>query len=156
MPPCTLDADRIADNLYQGSRPPVGPQVRDCGFDVLVLTAEEYQPPAEGFPGVRVVHAGYDDAGRPITESEWRTALRASKIVAIEVRRGARVLVTCHMGLNRSGLVSALALHYLTGMAGSACARVVRHRRPGALRNPSFSEVLSRVGPRAVRRPVYT
>jgi protein-tyrosine phosphatase len=61
------------------------------------------------------------------------------------VSEGAQVLVTCRMGKNRSGLVSALALHLLTGQSGKACIQHIQSRRKGALRNPGFNECLVRL-----------
>jgi hypothetical protein len=121
-----LDANEIAPQLWQGSAPPTGPTVRRSGFDVLVLCAQEYQPPPPDFPGVRVIHAPMDDRAW-IPEME---AHKAAQAAAAHIRAGRRVLVTCYKGWNRSGLVSALTLWYLTGLHGSHLVRRVRARRP--------------------------
>lgn len=144
-PECLLDATRIAPGLYQGGKPPTGPEVRQCGFTVLVLTAEEYQPRGAEFPGVYVIHAPNDDSGTPLTAAQWATAVRAGELVAKAIERGERVLVTCQMGRNRSGLVSALALHMLTGISGGEAARIVKAQRANALTNRWFLATLFRV-----------
>lgn len=144
-PACLLDATPIAPGLYQGGKPPPGPEVRECGFQVLVLTAEEYQPRGAEFPGVFVVHAPNDDAGTPITAAQWATAVRAAELVAKAVKKGERVLVTCYAGRNRSGLVSALSLHMLTGISGAEAARLVKAQREHALTNRWFLAALFRV-----------
>lgn len=94
--------------------------------DALVLCAVEHQPEAWRFPGVRVLRARLDDA-RP-SAREWSEARSAARRVADLARRGAKVLVTCNMGLNRSGLVVALALIDL-GMTPRQAVALVRERR---------------------------
>jgi hypothetical protein len=130
-----IDANRIASKLHQGAHPPPGPFVRLAGFDVLVLCAQERQPPAGSYPGVKVYSAPMDD-------SAWvprEMAMGAAQVVAKEIRAGKRVLVCCNMGINRSGLVNALALWLLTGKPGKECLWQVQERRPGALRNSAFA-----------------
>lgn len=136
---CTLDVTRIAPRLYQGSAPKAGPTVRRCGFDVLVLTAKEWQPPDHIYPGVTVLRVPLTDHGEPLTEQAWLAALGMSKRIAMHLARGRRVLTTCHAGLNRSGLVNVLTLHRLTGISGKKLVSYVRSVRPGALSNPHFA-----------------
>lgn len=137
-----FDATRIAPYLYQGSAPPEGSAVRDGGFDILMLCAEEHQPSGSRFPGVHVVHAPLDDGFLP--PDEWRRARRAGAVVARAVRSGYRVLVTCAMGRNRSGLVVALALIDMGVAPENVIARIQR-KRDGALTNPHFVRALRRV-----------
>jgi protein-tyrosine phosphatase len=116
-----------------------------------VLAAREYQPADREFPGVRVVRANLDDSGPPMTNAEWRSALQAAEQAAFWRARGMRVLTTCHAGLNRSGLVSALMLHRLSGMSGPRAIELVRAARPGALNNQYFTAALRRI-PRRTHR----
>ena len=138
-----LDADEVHDRLWQGGAPPKGGKVGRAGFDLLVLCAEEYQPEAEGFAGVRVLHAPNDDAFR-LTPAQWRGARAASREVAEALGRGEKVLVTCAAGLNRSGLVSALAMLRLQGPSADAGAVVaqIQARREMALCNDAFVELV--------------
>ena len=99
-----IDAHRVAPMLYQGAVPPEGHVLRRLGFGMLVLCAIEHQPRGASFPGVRVMHAPFDDAGDPVDRATWETARAASREVAKQLLKGRRVLVTCHKGLNRSGL----------------------------------------------------
>lgn len=146
---CEIDANKIAERLYQGARPPTGLCLKQLRFDMLVLAAEEYQPGSEMFPGIRVIHAPMDDS--ELTRDEWDTARRAAAEVASAIRVGARVLITCYAGLNRSGLITALSLYLLTGESGRAVVRVVQSRRRNALCNRSFVKALSRL-PQGRRR----
>lgn len=134
--------DQVAPSLFQGSAPPCGAPLRRGGFRALVLAAMEHQPASTCFPGVAVHHAPMDDA-RP-TRTEIERALQAAEFVAARLRRGEPTLVTCAQGLNRSGLISALALVRLGESAELAVAQV-RLCRQGALFNKHFVEVVRRV-----------
>ena len=139
-----LNADRIVPLLWQGSDPPLGPTVKACGVDVLVLCARERQHSAKHFPGVEVIYAPMDDGEHVPIDLAMRTAqLAATRHIA-----GKRVLICCLAGLNRSGLVSALTLWYRYGSSGAACVRRVQERRPDALCNPTFTRFLEQLPPR--------
>lgn len=146
-----VHATRIAPKLYQGSKPPIGERLREIGVDVLILCAMEYQPPESDFPGVRVEHAPLDDG--ELDERQWKIAQKAATKAALAVRSGKRTLVTCAMGANRSGLVTALTLRQLTGRSGSRIIRHIRDRRPGSLCNPWFVKALERECPQSVSAP---
>jgi protein-tyrosine phosphatase len=118
-------SDILPGRLAMGSKPPLnGP----LPFDVLVLTAMEYQPGAQYFPNVQVLYVPLNDDGTPMTDDEMRRALRAGREVALFIRQGRRVLVTCQMGRNRSGLVVVIALMDL-GMSAPDAVRLVRRAR---------------------------
>lgn len=141
-----FDADLIVPGLYQGSYPPEGSVLRDTGFDALVLCAKHLQTPASAFPGIAVVHApAVDDKNVPVFRDVLARALKAAKEVAERIQGGQNVLVTCHAGLNRSGLVSGLALHVLYGWSGKRCVRQVQAKRQEALFNERFVEALTRL-----------
>jgi len=126
--------------------------VRRAGFDMLILCAMEYQPPAAMYPDVEVVHAPNDDPDREPTRAELDIARAAAGRAARWILRGKSVLVTCQQGRNRSGLVSAFALHYMTGIAGDVAGLCVRARRKNALTNKWFWRELAKLpgvgGPR--------
>lgn len=120
-----------------------------ASFDLLVLCAEEFQPEPRAFTGseTSVLYAPNDDS-KP-TPDQLRIAHAAANQVARTTMLGGRSLVTCFAGRNRSGLVSALALHMLTGCGGRMAKNVVRMRRLGApaLTNRDFNRVLDRIPP---------
>jgi protein-tyrosine phosphatase len=109
---------------------------------LLVLAAEEIQPTRDKFPGVAVIYAPNDDTLKPTLE-QMRLAMNAARTVAKAVRRGAKTLVTCAMGWNRSGLISALALREITGCTGQKAVEIVQKARRNALINPSFVAMVS-------------
>jgi protein-tyrosine phosphatase len=100
--------------------------------------------------GIHVLRVPLDDVVNPTT-SDLRRAAGAAKEVAKLVRSGRRVLVTCAMGLNRSGLVNALALRELTGASGVHCSAHVQNKRKGALSNPTFQRLLESLAAKNVQ-----
>lgn len=143
----TLDVSRILPKLYMGSRPPSGGEVRLAGFDVLVLCAYELQLPRSDFPGVEVLYAPLeDDSSKPVPIDAWSTVVHIAARVARRVQAGKRALVTCAMGLNRSGVVAASTVHFLTGASGAEAATWVQRRRvvggQHALYNSAFVKAL--------------
>lgn len=154
--PATLgfDAHRLAPKLYQGSRPPQGAVLAQHGFGMVVLTAAEHQPETARFFGpIEVVHAGYHDELRPAPADIAKARYAASRVAAA-LATGKRVLVTCHMGLNRSGLVSALSLYMLGEgkLTGRDAVVIVQSGRPGALSNRAFVAMLETLPGRQRRR----
>lgn len=137
------DLSRIVPRLYMGSKPrPGDPILRR--FHVLVCCADEYQPRSHDFPGLQLVRVRLDDPY--INDQQTRAAIQAGRHVARMHARGARVLVTCQMGINRSGLVTGLALITL-GLDADETIRLIRERR-GQVRgntplfNKRFCEIL--------------
>jgi hypothetical protein len=137
---CDLDATELVARLFIGSAPAVHTDLKACGFDSIVLTAEEFQP-RKCFGHVRVLHAGFADG--PLDGRTLHVARNAAEEVARRWMRGERVLVTCALGRNRSGFVCALALMLLFGMSGREALHHVRSQRMGALTNPDFARFLA-------------
>ena len=113
----------------------------------MVLAAREAQPRAESFPGVEVIRAPYADRFfEPLKPTTRRRVIRVAQEVALRVRDKQNVLVTCLMGLNRSGLIAGLALRYL-GMSGPEAVEQIRRNRAGALSNPTFRRMVEEFEP---------
>jgi protein-tyrosine phosphatase len=135
-----VEATRIFPGLYLGSRPPLGSELARAGFTTLLLCASEYQPRSSNFPGLQaVIHVPLEDA-KP-TDRELALASSAALLVAQRQRRGERVLVSCSMGRNRSGLVAALALSRLTSCSPAAAARLIALLRTGPDGFPALSNL---------------
>jgi hypothetical protein len=138
-------ADKIIDNLWMGSAPPMMHAVSQY-FNALALCACEYQPHEDCFFNVHVHHAPLHDNPSFIPQSEIVTAVRAAGKVIHWINEGKTILVTCLAGLNRSGLVTAIAL-----CAGpwkmsvhDAIESVRAARGPWALSNPQFVAFLEK------------
>lgn len=122
--------------LAQGSAPP---SVPGMPFDVIVLSAMEYQPAMP--PGYVVLRVPLDDGPPPDHVTRMRIR-RAAREIADHVSLGRRVLVTCWQGRNRSGVLAGLALTML-GMSPHEAVRRIRSRRDG-LTNLYFRQMVAR------------
>jgi len=127
-------------------------------FDRVVLCAYELEEMfslmMEGKPKAirdRILFAPNDD-GATMTRRQIRTAANAAKECVRHYRKGERVLVTCAAGRNRSGLVTAMALHFISGCGGKSAVEIVRARRKAksgpALSNPLFEKFLCAIPPK--------
>jgi len=143
-----IEAHQIHDNLWQGAYPPYGPVLASAGIKLVVLCASEFQPPSRKFPGVKVWHAPNEDVPMPPTRQQLEVAIEAANQVVASVSRGEPALVTCWAGINRSSLVTGLALYRLTGMSGADIVNLIQFQRPGTLTNDQFKECLERLAPR--------
>jgi hypothetical protein len=156
-----VQGQHIHSGLWQGSWPPPGDWLARRGFSTVVLCAMEYQPPryvhphfgmvpgvkaANPWPGVEVIYAPNDDDfdERPPREV-LRLAIKAGRMVANRLAEKRKVLTTCNQGKNRSGLVSAIALHFHLGISGEEATRIVQTKRTGGLRNPQFIACLAKL-----------
>lgn len=129
--------DYLLPNLAQGGRPASRERLP---FDVIVFCAEEAQPDVAR--GIEAIRLRLHDHGEPPTRAHLASALAASKMVVKRLKAGKRVLVTCHMGWNRSGLVSGLTLRRL-GMPAERTIQTIRKARgPNALGNKYFERIL--------------
>jgi hypothetical protein len=148
----SIDCNRVAPHLYQGSAPPQGHALARAGFDVVVFCARALipsQPPSD-YPGVEALYCPLTDVGTRMAQGDpdrdWARAVAMAWDLASRILRGERILVTCHEGWNRSGLVCALILHFLTGESGLVCAKHVHLARPWALGQPVFVNALCALG----------
>jgi len=138
------DVTHLAHRLWIGSAPGApfdrslvgAPRHKD--FDVIFFCADEWQPSARKFPGVRVRRCPFDDSSR-LSDEDIQTAMAAAQQAAQDLVRGRTVLVTCMMGRNRSALVSALALHMLTGESATRMGRLVQSKRRDPTGVPALS-----------------
>lgn len=136
-----LDVTEIAGNLFMGSAPTDGGELTRRGFNTVVLSAEEFQPPDFWFGGIEVVRAPMHDT-KPARD-EVLLAHQAGHLVADRIRTGRKVLVTCFAGRNRSGWITALALIEL-GIHPMAAIEHIRSRRAMALSNHAFNNDILR------------
>ncbi len=151
-----IDATHIAGPLWIGSHPLTmnlcceehdnkgrrGDDLARNGFEVVVLCAEEWQPK---IPGVETIHAPFDDDHQGLDARQTEIAFDAARKTADRIAEGRKTLVSCWAGLNRSGLVCALALASVTNSTPQEAGRLVRSKRDGALTNMAFRGLLSRL-----------
>ncbi len=149
------DFDKIYPGLYQGSYPGSDQELFNR-FDVIVYSAKERPPRFKGSPppGKQVISIPLDDDPyQPLAWSDQKKLTLHARSLAQKVREGKEVLVTCAMGYNRSGLISALTLMALTGCHGKTAINTVRERRRrsddghSALFNPIFERFVLTASP---------
>lgn len=133
--------------IYQGGSHALG-YLPLHGIEDVALLADDWQPEV---PGASVLRAPFRDIGSaPPGEAEeiLRVAREAAAWVADRVAGGRRVLSSCRSGLNRSGLVSALAIIRLSGLPADMVVALIRERRsPHALNNAMFERFVLERGP---------
>ena len=125
-------------------------------YGLVVFAAKECRPPEQAFVdrvskrGVRMQYVPLLDQYELSQEERFALSVNVP-LIANAYRRGARVLVTCNMGINRSAFVAALILDAVHGYGGGEALRVVRSRRVRGrpLANPFYATVLEQRAPRA-------
>jgi len=118
------DPARLVGGLYMGSRDALDlPRSWDC----VVSAAEEVSP--AGVTSDDQIHLPLID-GRLCWKEHWSfdPVLRVVHIVVEHLQQGHDVLVVCHSGLNRSGLVCGLAM-VLLGMEREVVIKQIRAAR---------------------------
>jgi hypothetical protein len=149
-----MDAGHVTHRLWQGSVPTAG---RHLPFDLVVLCAQEHQFPIAVYgvrpfgPRARVLRCPLTDGGAPLSNHGVSRAFGAAVEVARAYMNGERVVVTCQAGLNRSGLVVALALLEM-GVDAPSAVQAVRRARPGGLGNVHFEHLIYSVAGRSMIR----
>lgn len=99
------DPAELFHGLWMGSKTALDGTYYDC----IVSAAEEVEPPLEGAQDI--IHLPLLDDRLCWREREsFAPVVAVAKVVAKHLRRGHSVLVVCNSGLNRSGLVCALAM----------------------------------------------
>ncbi len=137
----THESSLILPTLFISAHPEPGTLT---DIDVLVGVAKECPVCAADHPGVQVLHVPLVDDGPP-SDEDWALALKAAENVMHHRTAGRRVLVSCKMGYNRSGLVVALAL-VQQGYTGKAAIALLRQGRGhNALNNEFFEARVKRL-----------
>ena len=118
-------------------------------IDVVVLAAKELPDPPKSKAGpyaAKVIRIPLDD-NFLLDGASQKIILQKAFEVAQEIARynqaGKNVIISCHMGLNRSGLITALSLKLLTGAPARKIIKLIRQQRsPYALSNPAFCQMI--------------
>ncbi|MCU7826553.1 protein phosphatase [Kitasatospora sp. DSM 101779] len=106
------------------------------------LVASLYAAPGHG-PAAGVEHLVAEIPDAPLTAGQLGDVQRLARAAAQAVRERRTVLVRCHSGYNRSGLVVVQALVELGEEPAAAVALVRRQRSPWALHNRVFEDYLA-------------
>lgn len=131
------DATEILPGLWQGDQFSGAAAVAE-GFDMNVnLTPHTTNASMPALPANYIVWP-ISDGPLPDIERAFLIARR----IAAAVMDNKRVMVHCAAGLNRSGLVMALAVREILRISGKDALELVRSRREGALFNENFAAYL--------------
>ena len=104
-----------------------------------------YGPPDPDF--LRLLPGGYLHHPIPDGRRIDPALVWIAKDLAACLRAGAgAVLVHCHAGRNRAGLLAALAVRELRDLTGPQALDAVRAVRPSAVANPAFEHFLLSLG----------
>jgi hypothetical protein len=130
----------ILDNLSMGSEKAA--KDKTYIFDVYVSTASEVKPPKTTATRysiwIPLKDADWNPAKFP---EETKTLLVTTKNIANLIHNGKKVLVYCRMGMNRSGLTTALVLLHL-GYSADKAIRLIKQRHTCVLFNKSFEAAI--------------
>lgn len=133
---------QVYPNLFMGSKRSIlDSDASD--FDVYVSTAAEIKPPRSIMGKFQSFHIALDDAPWDFGThpQEVVELIAVASDLAMLVRSGHKTLIFCHMGMNRSGLMTALTLMQL-GLTWQQALLTVRKRHGCTLSNQSFVNAL--------------
>jgi hypothetical protein len=138
---------RITRSLYMGSKRVLNDPAFLTGkpsFDIYVSTAKEVKPPRSMTGAFESIWIKMDDIPWRFKQDQ-RTIKRlveTTGVIAALVKQRHRVVIFCHMGMNRSGFITALTLMHLGWSLQEALAKI-RTRHHCALSNQSFVRALA-------------
>ncbi|GAA5006329.1 protein phosphatase [Kitasatospora paranensis] len=135
--------NEIVPGLWMGGHWWLGPEgiepaVVRSEFDTVVSLVDI---PGHG-PDPQVAHHCGPVPDGPLSPGQIDTVIRLAGRTAEALRSGRTVLVRCHSGYNRSGLVTARALVDLGHGTEEAVELIRRRRSPWALHNRLFVDYL--------------
>lgn len=135
---------RVARGLYMGAMMagPTRDEARSGRFHVIVHCAREVVPVGPLHRGSVMLFSPFADTKTPLDAETLSRVKEAARKVHLARRQGKRVLVACAMGLNRSGLVTGLALRLAGASPEHAVSMIREARGPDALSNEAFEGLI--------------
>jgi len=133
-------------SIWQSGYSQIPWDLRTANIDVVFYMAAEC-PPLNHHQGAEKIYCPNWDSIVAQDSLEYaeilsRASLAADQAVA-RMQEKKNVLITCSAGINRSSLVTCLALKKLTGRDGEDVIALIRAKRPGTLSNPTFVVMLT-------------
>lgn len=128
--------------------------IRAAGFDAVV-NLSEHAPDMEAFETFGIesswVPLPGDIPPTDAAQEQFVAALpRALAFVSAQVTKGRRVLIHCHGGRDRTGMLLAVLVAKRDGLTAAAAIRRVREVRPTAITAEGWEDLALRVIPRVV------
>jgi hypothetical protein len=156
---------RSGGRLWQGDKNDVKRLLRRPSDQIALigLFAQEIQP-SDPNSHYELLKSGFDDNGAADANELKKVAEvadSASDKFASALREGKGCLSSCQMGLNRSGLVSALTLIKVAGLSPKVAIDLIRMSRVPqegfqALCNAKFVELIHQMGPASGSKSAWT
>ena len=113
--------------------------LRRKGVDVVVNLTTQGDPDLVGVEGLEYIHCVMSD-GR---EVDVETVFVLARKLAARIQEGKKVLVHCHAGQNRTGLISSATVALAMSLTGSQAVDLVQQRRKGSMgTNPDFERYM--------------
>jgi len=131
----------IRRGLYMGSKRALSPEFPL--FSVYVSMAREIRPPKSVLDRFESMWVKMDDVDWDFRNDPEtiQALLDVSETLAQLVKQGHKVLIVCNMGMNRSGLMTAMVLMQL-GWPLNKALKKIKQRHRCTLGNSSFIEFL--------------
>ena len=131
--------------IYQTSYREIPHDLAAAGLQLAVFTASEC-PPLNHHVGATLSYQPNEDkqadSSSPAYKKMLESAQKASKVVAEAIAQGKNVVVTCHQGINRSSLVTALAIKRISSLTAWEIINLLKTKRQGVLTNGSFMTMI--------------
>jgi len=132
-------------SLWQSGYREIPHNLKIIGIHVVIYAAAEC-PPLNHHVGAELKYFPNDDAmfpkGIPQYDALLWNAKQAVPTVVEAIKDGKNVLVTCSQGINRSSLVTGLALNQLSSLSSWEVINLIKDKREGTLTNGSFMEMI--------------
>ena len=116
------------------------------GFDTVMYCSVDHPPP-DDFDGPLTANypqtywaPNNDSEHLSLKESMLTAGKAAARIIYLHAKQGRKVLSTCAVGKNRSGLAVGIALRMMMG--GREAVELIKTQRPGALSNELFCKLV--------------
>jgi len=131
--------------IWQGPYLEIPYDLKVANFDLVIYAAQECPPLNHHCGAVLKYYPNDDEQCAPETEIYKKILNNAKKAVpdVVEmIKSGKNVLITCNQGINRSSLVTGLAIKALSGLSGWDVVNLIKDKRSGALTNGSYMTMI--------------
>jgi hypothetical protein len=128
-------------SIWQSGYKEIPHDLAGANIDMVIYAASEC-PPLNHHLGAELKYFPNDDMMCPPNTKFYDALLwnaqQAVPDVVKAVKEGANVLVTCSQGINRSSLVTALAIKELSTLRAWDIVNLIKNKREGTLTNGTF------------------
>ena len=140
------DPQDLPGSIWQSGYREIPHDLASAHIHVVIYSASEC-PPLDHHSGAKLSYYPNDDAMFPEKSKFFIALLENARAAVPEVVRavceGKNVLVTCSQGINRSSLVTGLAIKQLAPkMDSQDIVDLIKAKRKGALSNGNFIQMI--------------